>query len=475
MDGHQTTTSQIPNRPVSPTPQPKAPTREPPTPSHRPRDAKMTRLAEGAAGTQEESRDGIPFPPDITMDPGGLRNTLPLPFRRPTAPSDVPKQETLPSPDDDPFRTIPFPKRLLDLSIPEHRVDNPHFHTVNSEDFPAPENTEAGFTEGEFQRLVISANTILKNVAAGWIVPLLEKEDVVIIIPFGADRKKLLATDRQIHSRYQEFIRSTWQKDTEDVVVYQPDIPTTLRKDPKDHQTPFYLIACGVPEYLRNFLVNRQTIAAKEDITFHAITPSRFREPWVICYYNGNHLTSTPKAVSSAIKAIQQACWKDKQLWTIIAKARSLQKRFKTDAEMMTEIMATWDILYTEGVSEGRMIPNYILTGVPITDKLCQKAFVNRIKSMDSIYDGPIIIRAKTNKFNSCTDCKSDTHQSASCPFPCMVGWLGPTPNSEPKRKAPSSFQRKERDAPRDERPSRGGRGSRGSRGSNRGSSRAHN
>jgi hypothetical protein len=195
----------------------------------------------------------------------------------------------------------------------------------------------------------------------------------------------------------------------------------------------------GLPKHIREFLVNRQTLAASETITFHAINVSKLQDSWVICWFNGNNLSDTEEAISDTIKSIQQECWKDKQLWTIIARARPLQDVFKSDAEMMEGIMATWDIIYTESVADGRTIPNYVLTGIPIESTELQQAFIRRVKQLDTIYCSDMtILRVKSGRFNSCTQCKFDTHLTQNYIFPDTTGWLG-APIAQKKRTKPQS------------------------------------
>jgi hypothetical protein len=135
--------NQRPGSPESPTPQRRTnDERVPPTPSSRPSDTKKTRSTSGPTGTLASPRREPPIQEtDYEMGDGARRNIKPLPARVHFPIRDKEKQDRA-TPTDDPFRSLPFPESLLNLTLPERREENPHLQSINSNDFPPPENTK---------------------------------------------------------------------------------------------------------------------------------------------------------------------------------------------------------------------------------------------------------------------------------------------------------------------------------------------
>ncbi|KZT29848.1 hypothetical protein NEOLEDRAFT_1055934 [Neolentinus lepideus HHB14362 ss-1] len=384
---------------------------------------------------------------------------------------------------DRPKRPLPkFSKRVLEpedderqawpsfLEAPEGQERNPHLQKTRRGPTPtvAPRGDKITYTEGEFDRIVISYYDLLGNLSPNAKAAVqADPEKYLAILLHGGGRAFLLTHPLAAKTVQQNIIDlqiasvSDAEAGPEFMSAVRVHFPEAcFNHDSREwYDKPWTIPAEGVTDAARHFLLWQQTFAFSKDSAWHVVPFDRDLMPWLITTVSGSAIDDGSLSKTELLRRIKCMLVEDSMFLNMCDRHLAAQGvagsvRSRTIKALSTFNLTPVEFTNTRANRETVMV----LTGEPIThDKDDHFAWLRLIRSKNYTVGFDTVVTGR--RWDPCAGCKSELHPVDECSFAKTFGWFGPSADDMKHMVVTAKSSMRKDDAPTKKPQQRTGRG----------------
>ena len=329
-----------------------------------------------------------------------------------------------------------FPKSMLkNIEVPVSTEYNPYLNTTKRLTKPEGIQVMIPYTVAEYPRVVLSEERIFQYAdEEARQNCLLLQPDIIVPLNGGDGLNRRI---KDLGDQYKELLRKALPSlitEDDDFSIHKiaPDYmyqPITNVRT-YSYKPPFAYAVYDMPEEARTFLRAVQTFAHEPLKTFHYLAYEDLCPSWVLLNLVGEPVKDFKKHVQNCKLALQEALWKDTEIWRKIDDAY-LERNFMVDdtsQQRITYFLSTFDVKFQQGTDKTKQTSNFLVVyAEPISNDAARlKEFIKYIKNKRKFPYWSTYLMTKDWDI-TCIICKLDDHQSITCPFLNSSNWYGPT------------------------------------------------
>ncbi|KZT27263.1 hypothetical protein NEOLEDRAFT_1146775 [Neolentinus lepideus HHB14362 ss-1] len=298
--------------------------------------------------------------------------------------------------------------------VRQSRDRNPHLQKTRQGPTPtvAPQGDKITYTKGEFDRIVLSYYDLLRNLSPNAKSAVQADPDKdLAVLPHGGGRAFLLTHPLAAKTVQQNLI------DLRVASVSDAEAGPKLLSNLRDwFDKPWVILAEGVMDAMRQFLLWQQTFALSKDSAWHVMPFDRDLMPWLITTISSSAIDNGSLSKVELLCCIKRALVADSVFLNMCDRHLAAQGIAGSVHSRTIKALSTFDLMpveFTNTKAVHEMV--MVLTGEPITRDKDDHFTV----SFDTVVTGC--------HWDPCTGCKSELHPVDKCPFAKTFSWFGPS------------------------------------------------